>query len=236
MPSDSIATHRDCATSGHLYAREWYRCVSCGHRSLHADHSAAITAAPAAAPDGEGEPEECLARMVEIAREALAGNEFYTERPALWITTVDCHAAVVRDELTALRSRITEGDAERAKLAAERDEADRCAGAAERRLAEQVEANGKRLRWLRDAKADAGYHPDTSFDVVWRDMLAARARLSTLEGENARLRRRVELAERARDRHLPCPDHRDKVREGECQVCRAERAESRRADPPGGAR
>lgn len=46
--------------------------------------------------------EECLTRMVEIAREALAGNEFYTDRPALWISTMEAHATVIRDALDYL--------------------------------------------------------------------------------------------------------------------------------------
>lgn len=55
----------------------------------------------------------------------------------------------------------------------ERDEADRRAGAAERELADANDSIGKRKRWLRDAKRDAGYHDNTSFDVVWVDALAA---------------------------------------------------------------
>lgn len=38
-------------------------------------------------------------------------------------------------------------------------------------------------------------------------------------------RRKAELQGRQVDRFIPCPDHRDKVRAGECQVCRAESAE-----------
>jgi len=56
---------------------------------------------------------------------------------------------------------------------AERDEADRRAGAAERELAELKEEllTYKDLRSQR--KRDAGYDDGTSFDVVWAEALAA---------------------------------------------------------------
>jgi hypothetical protein len=57
-------------------------------------------------------------------------------------------------------------------LLAERDEADRRAGAAERRCADLSDAAIKRASWLRKAKAQAGYSDRTSFDVVWSETLA----------------------------------------------------------------
>lgn len=110
-----------------------------------------------------------------------------------------------------------------ARQAAEREAARRATA----RLARMADAGGA-LNWT-----DTTPHterppvPDTVAPELPRDGEATTT-------EIAKLRRRVELAERARDRHLPCPDHRDKVREGECQVCRAERAEalSARLSPP----
>ena len=59
------------------------------------------------------------------------------------------------------------------ELKTERDEADRRAGAAERRLAELEESARRQRAWLENAKADAGYHTNESFDVVWAAALAA---------------------------------------------------------------
>lgn len=60
-----------------------------------------------------------------------------------------------------------------AELEAERDEADRRAGAAERLLEERTDRIAKRERWLRDAKEARGYHQNVSFDRVWADTCAA---------------------------------------------------------------
>ena len=63
-------------------------------------------------------------------------------------------------------------DVEIAKLKAELAEADRRAGAAERRLADMADTLAK-LNSSRDRmKAEAGYHANVSFDVVWAETLA----------------------------------------------------------------
>ena len=59
------------------------------------------------------------------------------------------------------------------KATRERDEADRRAGAAERRLAWEKEGTVKREQWLDKAKRDAGYTTTVSFDEVWAAALAA---------------------------------------------------------------
>lgn len=59
------------------------------------------------------------------------------------------------------------------RLTRERDEADRAAGAAARRIADLEDTAIKRSNWLREAKAAAGYTDNTSFDDVWAEALAA---------------------------------------------------------------
>jgi hypothetical protein len=59
------------------------------------------------------------------------------------------------------------------ELEAERDEADRRAGAAERRAAGLEETAFKRRQWLDKAKRAAGFSTDVSFDVVWAQALEA---------------------------------------------------------------
>jgi hypothetical protein len=48
--------------------------------------------------------------------------------------------------------------------------------------------------------------------------------------DNEKLRRRLEINNRAMERYLPCPDCRDKVQAGQCQRCARQRAESQRDD------
>jgi len=79
------------------------------------------------------------------------------------------------DTLLALASERDAAIAERDALAKERDEADRRAGAAERRLADEKDTASKRTQWLRKAKASLGYHDNTSFDKVWKDVTDAAA-------------------------------------------------------------
>lgn len=62
--------------------------------------------------------------------------------------------------------------AENARLKAERDEADRRAGAAEREMADLTEEARKRRWWLDDAKRARGYNTNTSFDTVWAETCA----------------------------------------------------------------
>lgn len=61
----------------------------------------------------------------------------------------------------------------RERMKAERDEADRRAGAAERELAGVEEQERRRDSWLAEAKARFGYYdPDVSFDWVWEAVLS----------------------------------------------------------------
>jgi hypothetical protein len=53
----------------------------------------------------------------------------------------------------------------------ERDEADRRAGAAERRLEWANDSIQKRAQWLDKAKDQLGYHRNVSFDRVWDDLM-----------------------------------------------------------------
>ena len=52
---------------------------------------------------------------------------------------------------------------------AERDEADRRAGAAERKMESLKDAAIRRNHWLQQAKQDRGYDNNVSFDVVWKE-------------------------------------------------------------------
>lgn len=63
-------------------------------------------------------------------------------------------------------------DAEIAKLTAELAEADRRAGAAERRMADLEDTISKANRSRDRMKEEAGYHTNVSFDVVWAETLA----------------------------------------------------------------
>lgn len=69
------------------------------------------------------------------------------------------------------------------ELLVERDEADRRAGAAERRIEALEDAAFRRAKWLLQAKLDAGYPEEVSFDVVWdaalRALLDAAQRVTT---------------------------------------------------------
>lgn len=55
------------------------------------------------------------------------------------------------------------------QLRAERDEADRRAGAAERQLADAQDTVVKRRNWLDRAREERGYLHNISFDRVWRE-------------------------------------------------------------------
>lgn len=57
-------------------------------------------------------------------------------------------------------------------LASERDEADRRAGASERQKAHLEEGERRANSWLMQAKEDAGYDNNVSFDQVWEETLA----------------------------------------------------------------
>lgn len=89
------------------------------------------------------------------------------ERRTLFVATAN--PAAVLQLCAALRA----SQEREAQAVAERDEADRRAGAAERRNEQLREDAFRRSQWLRKAKEEAGYDDDVSFDVVWRDALAA---------------------------------------------------------------
>lgn len=64
-------------------------------------------------------------------------------------------------------------------LVCERDEADRRAGAAERKLAGMEAQATTSRRWLDDARARAGYDKNVSFDEVFDDLLRAKGERDT---------------------------------------------------------
>jgi hypothetical protein len=66
------------------------------------------------------------------------------------------------------------------QLQKERDEADRAAGAALRRIAQLEDAARKEASWLSEAKRAEGYSDNTSFDDVWANVRAERDRLRAL--------------------------------------------------------
>ncbi len=78
-----------------------------------------------------------------------------------------------------------------AQAQADRDEADRRAGAAERRYENERDTTMKRGWWLREAKERAGYHDDISFDTVWAETLA---KAESLSAEVERLRAALDAA------------------------------------------
>jgi hypothetical protein len=59
----------------------------------------------------------------------------------------------------------------------ERDEADRRAGAAERKVEDFVDTVSKRNDWLRKAKTEWGVDDRVSFDEVWKEALLSKSRL-----------------------------------------------------------
>jgi hypothetical protein len=69
-----------------------------------------------------------------------------------------------------------------ASMKAERDEADRRAGAAERELADLKDRQMKADMWMEEAKAAAGYHRNDTFDDVWAEALAALKEKQAKEG------------------------------------------------------
>ncbi len=70
-------------------------------------------------------------------------------------------------------------------LTAERDEADRRAGAAERQIERFREQDYKHTLWNDKAKAEAGYPRNTSFDIVWKETLKKAKRWEEKLGDGA---------------------------------------------------
>lgn len=86
-------------------------------------------------------------------------------------------AAIIAAKLAEYRARI-EG------LEGERDEADRRAGAAERLNARLEDDARKHRLWLAEAKKQAGFGCNTSFDVVWAQALDALTARQALEADH----------------------------------------------------
>lgn len=117
----------------------------------------------------------------QLAR--LAGIEA-RENAIVWTSRSQTDEALKDAEirfLGAMRSDIPWLRALVKTLADERDEADRRAGAAERRMADLQEEASSRRQWLSKAKRQWGVPDAVSFDTVWAEALALRARLSTIE-------------------------------------------------------
>ncbi|WP_173050016.1 hypothetical protein [Bosea sp. ANAM02] len=91
--------------------------------------------------------------------------------------TAECELSALLRELEGASASMPEDLANRAietirALAAERDEADRRAGASERQKAHLEEGERRANSWLMQAKEDAGYDNNVSFDQVWEETLA----------------------------------------------------------------
>lgn len=93
------------------------------------------------------------------------------------------------------------------QVTAERDEADRRAGAAEREAERDREDARARSAWLHQAKGQAGYSTNVSFDKVWAETLEKAARADTATSELARLRAEGEAKDRALLLLLPFVDY-----------------------------
>lgn len=70
-----------------------------------------------------------------------------------------------------------------AALTAERDEADRRAGNAERTKQDAIDDMGKCASWLDKAKHQWGVDRNVSFDVVWAECLALKPKVAALEAQ-----------------------------------------------------
>lgn len=73
----------------------------------------------------------------------------------------------------------------------ERDEADRRAGNAERKLADLEDSRFRITLWLSEAKAARGYHDNVSFDVVWSETCAKADRADAVERQLAEANARI---------------------------------------------
>jgi len=79
-----------------------------------------------------------------------------------------------------------------ARLTRELGEADRRAGAAERSLEWERDANQKARQWRDKQKVEAGYNPNVSFDVVWTETLAKAQQADAARAELAATKALVE--------------------------------------------
>lgn len=137
-------------------------------------------------------------QIIEAIARSLAemdGKDFYSQKfrhDILYRRTARSllDRAGLLKQIRALEARAREIAAERdearaaiASAEAERDEADRRAGAAERRSANLEKSDVLRSQWLARAKRERGYPDATSFDTVWAETCAAADRALALESQ-----------------------------------------------------
>lgn len=84
-------------------------------------------------------------------------------------THLQTQLIAARNDAIEWRNKCLEAEERAMKAEAERDEADRRAGAAERLLEHLREGERRTNLWLSEAKEEAGYDINTSFDVVWKE-------------------------------------------------------------------
>jgi hypothetical protein len=122
-----------------------------------------------------------------------------TSKEAAWDALMNYQQADEEGVMVLVsRQAVRECKDERDALLSERDEADRMAGAAERRnaaeLADLKDCVQGQTEWLREAKAERGYSDEVSFDRVWAEVCAKadeadalRAQLQAARDAKARL-------------------------------------------------
>lgn len=124
-------------------------------------------------------PPALLAALERAAKHVMTPAEAHAQRRSFVIGQIaGSHPGKTRAELEALVDGAIgpcplDLSAVLARVTAERDEADRRAGAAERRLADLEDSARKRERWMRQTKEARGYSEWTSFDRVWADTCKA---------------------------------------------------------------
>jgi hypothetical protein len=109
-------------------------------------------------------------------------------------------------------------------LAAERDEADRRAGAAERQRAGIEETVRAQERWLQKAKEERGYEHVVSFDQVWKETCDKADASDALKAEVERLRDALILFAEAADEADDCGFDDFNQAPIDCGQCREARA------------
>lgn len=117
-------------------------------------------------PETSEQTDESLMRLEQSVLGYLAGR----------VGQGDQQAADALSYIAALKEALCDRDKNHAQAMgialADRDEADRRAGAAERLRAYAEDTTARRQAWLKKAKAEAGYEDGVSFDRVWDETLA----------------------------------------------------------------
>lgn len=113
-------------------------------------------------------------------------NKYAEAWKASFLAANPFHTVVMRDEdVVHMEAGVAAATApllERiAALEAERDEADRRAGNAERTKQGAIDDMCKRASWLDKAKSQWGVDNNVSFDVVWAECLALKPKVAELE-------------------------------------------------------